>query len=175
MDMRRAVITGLGIVSSIGNDKNEVLASLKEGRSGISFAQEQHDLGFRSQVHGAPDIDLDERIDRKLRRFMGDGAAYNYIAMAEAIADSKLSDDDISNERTGLIMGSGGPSTRNLIEAADKTRDRGPKKVSPFMVPRTMSSTNSATLATPFKSGVSIIPYPRPVPPRPIASATPPS
>ena len=114
MDMRRAVITGLGIVSSIGNDKNEVLASLKEGRSGISFAQEQHDLGFRSQVHGAPDIDLEERIDRKLRRFMGDGAAYNYIAMAEAVADSKLTDDDISNERTGLIMGSGGPSTRNL-------------------------------------------------------------
>jgi 3-oxoacyl-[acyl-carrier-protein] synthase-1 len=151
MDVRRVVITGMGIVSSIGNDKGEVLTALKEGRSGISFAQEYHDLGFRSQVHGAPDIDLDDRIDRKLRRFMGDGAAYNYLAMVEAIDDSGLGDEDISNERTGLIMGSGGPSTRNLIEAADKTRDRGPKKVGPFMVPRTMSSTNSATLATPFK------------------------
>ena len=151
MDRRRAVITGMGIVSSIGNNKSEVLTALREGRSGISFAQEFHDMGFRSHVHGLPDIDLDERIDRKLRRFMGDGAAYNYIAMQEAIDDAKLSEDDISNERTGLIMGSGGPSTRNLIEAADKARDRGPKKVSPFMVPRTMSSTNSATLATPFK------------------------
>ena len=151
MDRRRAVITGMGIVSSIGNDKSEVLTSLREGRSGISFAQEYHDMGFRSHVYGAPDIDLDERIDRKLRRFMGDGAAFNYIAMLEAIEDAKLSEDDISNERTGLIMGSGGPSTRNLTEAADKARDRGPKKVSPFMVPRTMSSTNSATLATPFK------------------------
>jgi len=151
MDRRRAVITGMGIVSSIGNDKNEVLTSLREGRSGISFSEEYCDMGFRSHVHGAPDIDLDERIDRKLRRFMGDGAAYNYIAMREAIDDAKLSEADVSNERTGLIMGSGGPSTRNLIEAADKARDRGPKKVSPFMVPRTMSSTNSATLATPFK------------------------
>ena len=166
MDRRRAVITGMGIVSSIGNNKSEVLTALREGRSGISFAQEFHDMGFRSHVHGLPDIDLDERIDRKLRRFMGDGAAYNYIAMQEAIDDAKLSEDDISNERTGLIMGSGGPSTRNLIEAADKARDRGPKKVSPFMVPRTMSSTNSATLATPFKiRGVNYS----------IASATPPN
>jgi len=108
-------------------------------------------MGFRSHVYGAPNIDLDDKIDRKLRRFMGDGAAYNYLAMVEAIEDSRLGDTDISNVRTGLIMGSGGPSTRNLIQAADAARKRGPKKVSPFMVPRTMSSTNSATLATPFK------------------------
>ncbi|MAF46766.1 MAG: beta-ketoacyl-[acyl-carrier-protein] synthase I [Rhodospirillaceae bacterium] len=149
--MRRAVITGLGIVSSIGNDKNEVLASLKADRSGITLAEEYRDLGFRSHVYGTPDIDIDAHIDRKLRRFMGDGAAYNYLAMVEAIADSGLTEDQVSDERTGLIMGSGGPSTRNLIEAADKTRERGPRKVSPFMVPRAMSSTNSATLATPFK------------------------
>ncbi|MDP6427484.1 MAG: beta-ketoacyl-ACP synthase I [Rhodospirillales bacterium] len=151
MEMRRAVITGLGIVSSIGNDKNEVLASLKADRSGITLAEEYRDLGFRSHVYGTPDIDIDAHIDRKLRRFMGDGAAYNYLAMVEAIADSGLTEDQVSDERTGLIMGSGGPSTRNLIEAADKTRERGPRKVSPFMVPRAMSSTNSATLATPFK------------------------
>ncbi|MEE2761258.1 MAG: beta-ketoacyl-ACP synthase I [Pseudomonadota bacterium] len=151
MDKRRAVITGIGIVSSIGNNKAEVLKSLKEGRSGITFAQEYHDLGFRSHVHGRPDLDLELRIDRKLRRFMGDGAAYNYIAMLEAIKDSGLAEDEISNERTGLIMGSGGPSTRNLIAAADNTREKGPRKVGPFMVPRTMSSTNSATLATPFR------------------------
>ncbi|NQV56200.1 MAG: beta-ketoacyl-ACP synthase I [Rhodospirillales bacterium] len=149
--MRRAVITGMGIISSIGNNKAEVVASLRDGKSGISFSQEYCDMGFRSHVYGAPNIDLDDKIDRKLRRFMGDGAAYNYLAMVEAIEDSRLGDTDISNVRTGLIMGSGGPSTRNLIQAADAARKRGPKKVSPFMVPRTMSSTNSATLATPFK------------------------
>jgi 3-oxoacyl-[acyl-carrier-protein] synthase-1 len=149
--MKRAVITGLGIVSPIGSDSSEVLDSLKTGRSGIEFSPEYAELGMRSHVHGRPKIDLDERMDRKQRRFMGDGAAYNYIAMQEAIADAGLEDSDVSNERTGLIMGSGGPSTKNLLAAFDTTRDRGPRKVGPFMVPRTMSSTNSATLATPFR------------------------
>jgi len=149
--VRRAVITGIGIVSSIGNNKEEVLDSLRSCRSGISFSEEYKEMGFRSHVHGAPKIDLAEAIDRKLKRFMGDGAAYNYIAMEEAIADSGLAPDDVSNERTGLIMGSGGPSTTNLVWAADTAREKGPKRVGPYMVPRTMSSTNSATLATPFK------------------------
>ncbi len=149
--MRRAVITGLGIVSCIGNNKQEVLTSLREGRSGISVAEEFKAMGFRSHVHGKPNINLEEKVDRKLLRFMGDGAAYNYIAMEEAIKDAGLADSDVSNERTGLIMGSGGPSTRNIVATVDTTREKGPRKVSPFMVPRTMSSTNSATLATPFK------------------------
>ncbi len=149
--VRRVVITGLGIVSSIGNDKAEVTESLRSGRSGISFAEDYKELGFRAHVHGAPNIDIDSKIDRRLRRFMGDGAAYNYIAMVEAIADAGLEDNEVSDNRTGLIMGSGGPSTQNLMKAADVARERGPKHVGPFMVPRTMSSTNSATLATPFK------------------------
>ena len=149
--VRRAVITGIGIVSSIGNNKEEVLDSLKNCRSGISFAEEYAELGFRSHVYGLPKMNLDDTLDRKLRRFMGDGAAYNYIAMQEAIKDSGLTEEEISCERTGLVMGSGGPSTRNLIQAADAARNKGPKKVGPFMVPRTMSSTNSATLATPFR------------------------
>ncbi len=149
--MRRVVVTGMGIVSSIGNNSDEVLDSLREGRSGIVSAPEYKELGFRSQVHGAVSIDIDAHIDRKLRRFMGDGAAYNFIAMQQAIEDSGLGDSDVSNERTGLIMGSGGPSTGNLVEAADITRQKGPRKMGPYMVPRTMSSTNSATLATPFK------------------------
>jgi len=149
--VRKAVITGIGIVSSIGDNKEEVLDSLREARSGISYSKEYADMGFRSHVHGKPKMDLDGVLDRKLRRFMGDGAAYNYVAMQEAIDDSGLGADDVSNERTGLIMGSGGPSTRNLIQAADAARERGPKKVGPFMVPRAMSSTNSATLATPFQ------------------------
>ncbi len=148
--MRRAVITGIGIVSSIGSNKEEVRESLRDGRSGISFAPEYKELGFRSQVHGAPDIDLGEAIDRKLKRFMGDGAAFNYVAMVEAIADAGLEQGDVSNERTGLIMGSGGPSTMNLIQSADTAREKSPKRVGPYMVPRAMSSTNSATLATPF-------------------------
>jgi 3-oxoacyl-[acyl-carrier-protein] synthase-1 len=146
--MRRVAITGLGIVSSLGNDKQEVVESLREGRSGISFCQEYRDLNFRSHIHGAPSIAIDEVVDRKQRRFMGDGAAYNYIAMQQAISDSGLEHDDVSNDRTGLIMGSGGPSTRNLLNAYDTVRARGARKVGPFMVPRTMSSTNSATLAT---------------------------
>jgi 3-oxoacyl-[acyl-carrier-protein] synthase-1 len=154
--MRRVVVTGLGIVSSIGNNQAEVLDSLRVGRSGIVFAEDYHRLGFRSQVHGTVKLDLDAVVDRRVRRFMGDGAAYNYLAMEQAVADAGLPDSDVSNERTGLIMGSGGPSTRNLLLAADTTRDKGPKRVGPFMVPRTMSSTNSATLATPFRiKGVS--------------------
>ncbi|MEI8208051.1 MAG: beta-ketoacyl-ACP synthase I [Methylococcales bacterium] len=149
--MKRVVVTGLGIVSSIGNNSEEVVDSLKQGRSGISFAQVYSDLGFRSHVHGAINIDLDEFIDRKVKRFMGDGAAFNYIAMQQAITDSGLDESDISNFRTGLVMGSGGPSTSNIVEAADILRSKGVKKVGPYMVPRTMSSTNTACLATPFK------------------------
>ncbi len=149
--MRRAVVTGLGIVSSIGNNKDEVLDSLREGRSGITFCEVYRDLGFRSHVHGSLKVTLEDVLDRKVRRFMGDGAAYNYLAMEQAIADAGLTEDEVSNERTGLIMGSGGPSTKNLVLAADTVREKGARKVGPFMVPRTMSSTNSATLATPFK------------------------
>ena len=150
--MRRVVITGLGIVSSIGNNKEEVAASLREGRSGIEFSQEYADLGFRSQVHGTVKLDLDAAVDRKARRFMGDGAAYNFVAMQEAIADAGLSESEVSNERTGLIMGSGGPSTQNQVKAADLLREKGSsRRVGPYMVPRTMSSTNSATLSTWFK------------------------
>ena len=149
--MRRVVVTGMGIVSSIGNNKEEVLTSLKEGRSGIEFCEEYCELGLRSHVHGSIKIDLTNALDRKQLRFMGDGAAYNYIAMEEAIADSGLAPEDVSNERTGIIMGSGGPSTKNLLLATDTLREKGAKRVGPFMVPRTMSSTNSATLATPFK------------------------
>ena len=147
--MRRVVVTGIGIVSSIGNNSQEVLASLREAKSGIVKADDYVRLGFRCQVHGAPNCDLDQ-IDRKARRFMGDGAAWNYISMQQAIADSGLEESDVKNDRTGLIMGSGGPSTRTLVAAADITREKGPKRVGPFAVPAVMSSTNSATLATPF-------------------------
>ncbi|WP_305908129.1 beta-ketoacyl-ACP synthase I [Methylomarinum sp. Ch1-1] len=149
--MRRVVVTGLGIVSSIGNNRDEVVDALKQGRSGIAFAEDYQELGFRSHVRGPISIDLNEFIDRKVKRFMGDGAAFNYIAMQQAIADSGLADNEVSNHRTGLVMGSGGPSTSNLVEAADILRSKGVKKVGPYMVPRTMSSTNTACLATPFK------------------------
>ena len=150
--MRRVVITGLGIVSSIGNNKEEVVESLRDGRSGIEFSQEYADLGFRSQVHGTVKLDLDQAVDRKARRFMGDGAAYNFVAMEEAIADAGLTEAEVSNERSGLIMGSGGPSTQNQVKAADLLREKGSsRRVGPYMVPRTMSSTNSATLSTWFK------------------------
>lgn len=149
--MRRVVVTGLGIVSSIGNNKAEVLESLKQGKSGIVFADVYQEMGFRSHVHGAINIDQDEFIDRKVKRFMGDGAAFNYIAMQQAIADSGLEDSDVSNVRTGLVVGSGGPSTSNQVEAADILREKGIKKVGPYMVTRNMSSTNTACLATPFK------------------------
>jgi len=149
--MKRVVVTGLGIVSSIGNNRVEVVDSLKEGRSGIVFADVYKELGFRSHIHGAINIDLDAFIDRKIKRFMGDGAAFNYIAMQQAIDDSGLDEADVSNYRTGLVMGSGGPSTSNIVDAADILRDKGIKKVGPYMVPRSMSSTNTACLATPYK------------------------
>jgi len=151
MSQRRVVVTGLGIVSSIGNNKTEVTQALRAGQSGIEFCQEYADLGFRSHIHGPIRLDLDERIDRKLKRFMGDGAAFNYLAMAEAIADAGLQENDVSNVRSGLVMGSGGPSTSNIVLAADILREKGLKRVGPYMVTRTMSSTNSACLATPFK------------------------
>ena len=149
--MRRVVITGIGIVSSIGANADECAASLREGRSGIVHAPEYAELGFRCHVHGKPNVDIEALVDKRVRRFMGDGAAWNYIAMEQAIADAGLEPDEVSNERTGLIMGSGGPSTKNLFEAATITKERGPKRMGPLMVPRTMSSTNSATLATPFR------------------------
>ena len=150
--MRRVVITGIGIVSSIGNDAEEVARSLKEGRSGISFAPDYAEHGFRSQIHGKPDLEPSEHVDKRQMRFMGDGAAFNYIAMEQAIRDSGLEPGDVSNERTGLIMGSGGPSTKNLFEAHRIVIEKGsPKRMGPFMVTRGMSSTNSACLATPFK------------------------
>lgn len=149
--MKRVVVTGLGIVSSIGNNKAEVIASLKEGRSGIVASEVYREMGFRSQVHGPIKINLDDFIDRKIKRFMGDGAAFNYIAMQQAIVDSGLPENEVSNFRTGLVMGSGGPSTSNLVEAADILRSKGVKKVGPYMVTRAMSSTNTACLATPFK------------------------
>ena len=149
--MRRVVVTGMGIVSSIGNSKQEVLESLRAGRSGIEFCETYAEMGFRSHVHGSIDIDLSQHVDRKVRRFMGDGAAYNYVAMKDAIADAGLEPSDITNPRSGLVMGSGGPSTSNQVAAADITREKGPKRIGPYMVPRCMSSTNSANLATAFK------------------------
>ena len=149
--MKRVVVTGLGIVSSIGNNQQEVVESLKNGRSGIVFSETYKEMGLRSQVEGAIKIELDNLIDRKVRRFMGDGAAFNYVAMQQAIDDSGLEEIEISNFRTGLVMGSGGPSTANVVEAADILREKGVKQVGPYRVPRTMSSTNTACLATPFK------------------------
>jgi len=149
--MKRVVVTGLGIISCIGNTQDEVTQSLKEGKSGIVFSPKYAEVGFRSHVEGRPTVNLEEKIDRKLMRFMGDGAAYNFLAMQDAIADAGLEAKDISNERTGLIMGSGGPSTKNLLEAFDVAREKGPKRIGPYMVTRCMSSTNSATLATPFQ------------------------
>jgi 3-oxoacyl-[acyl-carrier-protein] synthase-1 len=148
--MRRVVVTGVGIVSSIGNNAGEVLESLRQARSGIVRADDYARLGFRCQVHGAPTLDLDTAVDRRVRRFMGDGAAWNWVAMQQAISDSGLEESDVKNERTGIIMGSGGPSTRTIVQAADTTRDKGPRRVGPFAVPAAMSSTNSATLAVPF-------------------------
>ena len=148
--MRRVVVTGMGIVSCIGNNTDEVTSSLREAKSGISRSEKFAELGFRSQVQGAPDIDVSEHIDRRTLRFMGDGAAWNYIAMQQAIADAGLEENEVKNERTGLIMGSGGPSTKTIVAAAETTLTRGPKRVGPFAVPACMSSTNSATLAVPF-------------------------
>ena len=140
----------MGIVSSIGNNTQEVLGSLREARSGIVRANDYAERGFRCQVHGEPTLNWEDMIDRKVRRFMGAGAGWNYIAMQQAIVDAGLSEAEVSHERTGLIMGSGGPSTKAIVHAADTTREKGPRKVGPFEVPKSMSSTNSATLATPF-------------------------
>jgi len=147
--MRRVVITGMGIVSSIGNNAQEVTASLREAKSGIVAAPQYAELGFRCQVHGAPNFDA-EQVDRRARRFMADGGIWNYAAMTQAIADAGLEEADVKNERTGIIMGSGGPSTRTIVAAADTAREKGPKRVGPFAVPPSMSSAHSAVLATPF-------------------------
>ncbi|MEK7802047.1 MAG: beta-ketoacyl-ACP synthase I [Pseudomonadota bacterium] len=149
--VRRVVVTGMGIVSCIGNTVTDVLASLKAAKSGITFSEDYAAKGFRSQVFGLPKVNLVESIDRRLLRFMGDSAAYVHLAMLQAIADAGLEESDVSNERTGAIVGSGGPSTRNQVEAARITLESGPKKVGPFMVPRCMSSTTSATLCTNHK------------------------
>ncbi len=149
--MRRVVVTGMGIVSSIGNNTQEVLASLHEAKSGITRAAKHAELGFRSQVQGAPTINPADVVDRRAMRFLGEGAAWNHIAMEQAIQDSGLTPEDVSNERTGIIMGSGGPSARTIVDSADITRSKGPKRVGPFAVPKAMSSTASATLATWFK------------------------
>lgn len=149
--MKRVVITGLGIISSIGNNQQEVAEALRQGRSGIKFNQEYADLGFRTHIHGAIDLDLSALIDKKVKRFMGDAAAFTYLAMREAIADANLSESDISHPRTGLITGSGGASPENQVLAADILRSKGLRKVGPYMVTRTMGSTTSACLAAPFK------------------------
>ena len=150
--MRRVVVTGIGIISSIGNDQSEVLNSLIDGKSGIVSAAEYAENGFRSQVHGVPKIILEDHIDKRQMRFMGPGAAFNYLSMEQAIKDSGLEEKEVSNERTGLIVGSGGPSTSNLLKAHQTVIEKGaPKRMGPFMVTRCMSSTNSACLATPFK------------------------
>jgi 3-oxoacyl-[acyl-carrier-protein] synthase I len=149
--MKQVVVTGMGIVASIGNNTQEVLASLREARSGIVRAEDYAQLGFRCQVHGAPKLDCEAAIDRRALRFLGGGAAWNHVAMEQAIRDAGLEPGEISNERTGIIMGSGGPSTRAIVEAADTARNKGPKRVGPFAVPKAMSSTASATLGTWFK------------------------
>ncbi len=149
--MKRVVITGIGVVSPLGNNKSEVINSLRDTKSGISFDESYQKMGFRSQVSGQIKINLEETIDRKYLRFMGDGASYNYLAMLEAIEDAKLNEEEISNPETGLIMGSGGPSTKSLLRAFDITREKGPKKIGPTSVPKVMCSTNSATLSTYFK------------------------
>ncbi len=149
--MRRVVVTGLGIISSIGNNRQQVLDSLREGKSGIEFHQEYADLGFRTRVHGPIRLDPNELIARKLRRFMGDGAAFNYLALQQAVEDSGLQPSEVSHPRTGLIVGSGGASTENMLRSTDILRSKGLRRVGPYMVTRTMSSTNAACLATAFK------------------------
>jgi 3-oxoacyl-[acyl-carrier-protein] synthase-1 len=149
--MKRVVVTGMGIVSSIGNNTQEVLASLREAKSGISKAEDYARMGFRCQVHGAPSLNAEDAVDRRAMRFHGGGTAWNHVAMDQAIRDAGLEDNEVSHERTGIIMGSGGPSTRAIVEAADVARAKGPKRVGPFAVPKAMASTASATLATWFK------------------------
>ena len=149
--MKRVAITGVGIVSCLGNNQKEVYDSLLNTKSGIRFSEEYKKYNFKSQICGIPKIKVEDHIDRKIIRFMGEGSAYNYIAMKEAVMDSGLEEKDVSNETTGIIMGSGGPSVKNVVHAVDSTRKAGPKKMGPFVVPRTMASTVSATLAVPFK------------------------
>ena len=149
--MKRVVVTGIGIVSCLGNNQKEVYESLINSKSGVTFCQEYKDYNLKSNVHGKPNIKIEDHIDRKIIRFMGEGSAYNYIAMNEAVKDSGLEEKEVSNDLSGMIMGSGGPSIKNVILAADKTREKNPKKMGPFVVPRTMASTASATLAVPFK------------------------
>jgi len=149
--MKKVVVTGIGIISCLGNNQEEVYQSLLNTKSGISFCEEYKEHNLKSHIHGKPNIKLEDHIDRKTIRFMGDGSSYNYIAMQEAVKDSGLEEKDVSNFTTGIVMGSGGPSIKNVILAADKTREKNPKKMGPFIVPRTMASTASATLAVPFK------------------------
>ena len=149
--MKKVVVTGIGIVSCLGNNQEEVYQSLLNTKSGISFCEEYKEHNLKSHIHGKPNIKLEDHIDRKTIRFMGDGSSYNYVAMQEAVKDSGLEEKDVSNFTTGIVMGSGGPSIKNVILAADKTREKNPKKMGPFIVPRTMASTASATLAVPFK------------------------
>jgi len=149
--MKRVVVTGIGVVSCLGNNQEEVYQSLLNTKSGISFCEEYKEHNLKSHIHGKPNIKLEDHIDRKTIRFMGDGSSYNYIAMQEAVKDSGLEEKDVSNYTTGIVMGSGGPSIKNVILAADKTREKNPRKMGPFIVPRTMASTASATLAVPFK------------------------
>ena len=149
--MKRVVVTGIGIVSCLGNNQEEVYQSLLNSKSGISFSEEYKEHNLKSHIHGKPNIKLQDHVDRKTIRFMGSGSAYNYIAMKEAVKDSGLEEKDVSNISTGIVMGSGGPSIENVILAADKTRAKTPKLMGPFIVPRTMASTASATLAVPFK------------------------
>ena len=149
--MRRVAVTGIGIVSSIGANAEEVTSSLREARSGVRFASTYAELGFKCQVEAAPKIKWEELVDRRAARFLSDGTAYGHIAMEQAIADSGLSEAEVSNERTGLIVGSGGPSTRAIVQAAETTRDKGPRRIGPFAVPKAMSSGPSAALATWFK------------------------
>ncbi len=149
--MKRVVVTGLGVVSCLGNNQDEVYQSLLNTKSGITFSEEYKEHNLKSHVHGKPNIKLEDYIDRKVIRFMGAGSAYNYVAMSEAVKDSGLEENEVSNILTGMVMGSGGPSIENVILASDKTREKNPKKMGPFIVPRTMASTASATLAVPFK------------------------
>ena len=149
--MKRVVITGIGIVSCLGNNQEEVYRSLLNSKSGITFSEEYKEYNLKSNIHGKPNIKLEDHVDRKFIRFMGPGSAYNYISMMEAVKDAGLEEKDVSNISSGMIMGSGGPSIENVILAADKTREKNPKRMGPFVVPRTMSSTASATLAVPFK------------------------
>ena len=149
--MKKVVVTGIGVISCLGNNQKEVYQSLLNTKSGITFCEEYKEHNLKSHIHGKPNIKLEDHIDRKISRFMGDGSSYNYVAMQEAVKDSGLEEKDVSNFTTGIVMGSGGPSIKNVILAADKTREKNPKKMGPFIVPRTMASTASATLAVPFK------------------------